>query len=203
MFTVLVPHYSEKILLSLRETVREGDQNTRLIQLEYLKQLHPVEWDNFVEDTKILVEESGFDTTPTTTATEKCACKADDLPFYCIGFKTASPESTLRMRIWASLRTQTLYWTVAGMVDYSKTIKLPAASKIPRSSKGSRLTPTRWKGNSNACRGGSSSLSSPSSTRRSERTPSPCCALTPTCKFHTWTRNPEPKEATRGFFHPH
>ena len=58
-FTVLVPHYSEKILLSLREIIREEDQNTRLTQLEYLKQLHPVEWDNFVKDTKILAEESG------------------------------------------------------------------------------------------------------------------------------------------------
>jgi 1,3-beta-glucan synthase len=123
-FTVLVPHYSEKILLSLREIIREEDQNTRLTQLEYLKQLHPVEWDNFVKDTKILAEESGFDTTPTTTATEKSARKADDLPFYCIGFKTASPEFTLRTRIWASLRAQTLYRTVSGMMNYSKAIKL-------------------------------------------------------------------------------
>lgn len=57
-FTVLVPHYSEKILLSLREIIREEDQNTRVTVLEYLKQLHPIEWDNFVKDTKILVEES-------------------------------------------------------------------------------------------------------------------------------------------------
>ena len=53
-FTVLTPHYSEKILLSLREIIREEDQNTRVTLLEYLKQLHPVEWDNFVRDTKIL-----------------------------------------------------------------------------------------------------------------------------------------------------
>ena len=123
-FTVLVPHYSEKILLSLREIIREEDQNTRLTQLEYLKQLHPVEWDNFVKDTKILAEEGGFGDTPITTATEKTSRKADDLPFYCIGFKTASPEFTLRTRIWASLRAQTLYRTVSGMMNYSKAIKL-------------------------------------------------------------------------------
>lgn len=123
-FTVLVPHYSEKILLSLREIIREEDQNTRLTQLEYLKQLHPVEWDNFVKDTKILAEESGFNSTPTTSVTEKGARKVDDLPFYCIGFKTASPEFTLRTRIWASLRAQTLYRTVSGMMNYSKAIKL-------------------------------------------------------------------------------
>lgn len=123
-FTVLVPHYSEKILLSLREIIREEDQNTRLTQLEYLKQLHPVEWDNFVKDTKILAEENGFNSTPTTTVTEKGGRKVDDLPFYCIGFKTASPEFTLRTRIWASLRAQTLYRTVSGMMNYSKAIKL-------------------------------------------------------------------------------
>jgi 1,3-beta-glucan synthase len=115
-FTVLVPHYSEKILLSLREIIREEDQNTRVTLLEYLKQLHPVEWDNFVKDTKILAEEADDGTS------EKH--KSDDLPFYCIGFKTSSPEYTLRTRIWASLRAQTLYRTVSGMMNYSKAIKL-------------------------------------------------------------------------------
>jgi 1,3-beta-glucan synthase len=114
-FTVLIPHYSEKILLSLREIIREEDQNTRVTLLEYLKQLHPVEWDNFVKDTKILAEEAEGD--------EKSS-KTDDLPFYCIGFKTSSPEYTLRTRIWASLRAQTLYRTVSGMMNYSKAIKL-------------------------------------------------------------------------------
>ena len=125
-FTVLVPHYSEKILLSLREIIREEDQNTRVTILEYLKQLHPIEWDNFVKDTKILAEESAaFDTvsSPFDSSSEKPK-KTDDLPFYCIGFKTASPEYTLRTRIWASLRAQTLYRTVSGMMNYSKAIKL-------------------------------------------------------------------------------
>ncbi|KIK59915.1 glycosyltransferase family 48 protein [Collybiopsis luxurians FD-317 M1] len=122
-FTVLVPHYSEKILLSLREIIREEDQNTRVTLLEYLKQLHPVEWDNFVKDTKILAEEIDGDTASVHGPNEKSA-KADDLPFYCIGFKTSSPEYTLRTRIWASLRAQTLYRTVSGMMNYSKAIKL-------------------------------------------------------------------------------
>ncbi|KAJ7774626.1 glycosyltransferase family 48 protein [Mycena maculata] len=121
-FTVLVPHYSEKILLSLREIIREEDQNTRVTLLEYLKQLHPVEWDNFVKDTKILAEETdAMDGTTSHNGSEK---KVDDLPFYCIGFKTSSPEYTLRTRIWASLRAQTLYRTVSGMMNYSKAIKL-------------------------------------------------------------------------------
>ena len=115
-FTVLVPHYSEKILLSLREIIREEDQNTRVTLLEYLKQLHPTEWDNFVKDTKILAEE--------VDGPDEKTSKVDDLPFYCIGFKTSSPEYTLRTRIWASLRAQTLYRTVSGMMNYSKAIKL-------------------------------------------------------------------------------
>ncbi|KAJ7449800.1 1,3-beta-glucan synthase [Mycena latifolia] len=122
-FTVLVPHYSEKILLSLREIIREEDQNTRVTLLEYLKQLHPVEWDNFVKDTKILAEETDAMDGTASNNGEKGA-KADDLPFYCIGFKTSSPEYTLRTRIWASLRAQTLYRTVSGMMNYSKAIKL-------------------------------------------------------------------------------
>ncbi|KAH9951333.1 1,3-beta-glucan synthase [Amylocystis lapponica] len=123
-FTVLVPHYSEKILLSLREIIREEDQNTRVTLLEYLKQLHPVEWDNFVKDTKILSEESGNTFDGTASTNEKSNPRTDDLPFYCIGFKTSAPEYTLRTRIWASLRAQTLYRTVSGMMNYAKAIKL-------------------------------------------------------------------------------
>ncbi|EPT03223.1 hypothetical protein FOMPIDRAFT_78799 [Fomitopsis schrenkii] len=124
-FTVLTPHYSEKILLSLREIIREEDQNTRVTLLEYLKQLHPVEWDNFVKDTKILAEESAMYNGQSPFGTdEKGQSKADDLPFYCIGFKSAAPEFTLRTRIWASLRAQTLYRTVSGMMNYAKAIKL-------------------------------------------------------------------------------
>ncbi|RUS25941.1 family 48 glycosyltransferase [Jimgerdemannia flammicorona] len=139
-FTVLVPHYSEKILLSLREIIREEDQNTRVTLLEYLKQLHPVEWDNFVKDTKILSEESSMFTGVSNgfsfggggsnnsgdpmSEKEIDKSKIDDLPFYCIGFKSSAPEYTLRTRIWASLRAQTLYRTVSGFMNYQKAIKL-------------------------------------------------------------------------------
>lgn len=125
-FTVLVPHYSEKILLSLREIIREEDQNTRVTLLEYLKQLHPVEWDNFVKDTKILAEESAFSQggSPFDNDEKAESKRTDDIPFYTVGFKSAAPEYTLRTRIWASLRAQTLYRTVSGMMNYGKAIKL-------------------------------------------------------------------------------
>ncbi|KAF3942106.1 hypothetical protein ABW19_dt0205026 [Dactylella cylindrospora] len=124
-FTVLIPHYSEKILLSLREIIREDDPYSRVTLLEYLKQLHPHEWDCFVKDTKILADE----TSQMAGADEKgekdtAKSKIDDLPFYCIGFKSAAPEYTLRTRIWASLRSQTLYRTISGFMNYSRAIKL-------------------------------------------------------------------------------
>ncbi|CAE7218516.1 unnamed protein product, partial [Rhizoctonia solani] len=127
-FTVLTPHYSEKILLSLREIIREEDQNTRVTLLEYLKQLHPIEWENFVKDTKILAEESamfnGINPFGNGSDEKGGGNKTDDLPFYAVGFKSSSPEFTLRTRIWASLRAQTLYRTVSGMMNYAKAIKL-------------------------------------------------------------------------------
>jgi 1,3-beta-glucan synthase len=56
-FTVLTPHYSEKILLSLKEIIRENDKRTRITLLEYLKKMHRDEWENFVRDSKLLAEE--------------------------------------------------------------------------------------------------------------------------------------------------
>ncbi|TGO12077.1 hypothetical protein BTUL_0095g00350 [Botrytis tulipae] len=124
-FTVMIPHYGEKILFSLREIIREDEPYSRVTMLEYLKQLHPHEWDCFVKDTKILADETSqfngdYDKDEKNTAKSKI----DDLPFYCIGFKSAAPEYTLRTRIWASLRAQTLYRTISGFMNYSRAIKL-------------------------------------------------------------------------------
>lgn len=124
-FTVLIPHYSEKILLSLREIIREDEPYSRVTLLEYLKQLHPHEWDCFVKDTKILADEtSQFNGDLEKEEKDTAKSKIDDLPFYCIGFKSSAPEYTLRTRIWASLRFQTLYRTVSGFMNYSRAIKL-------------------------------------------------------------------------------
>jgi 1,3-beta-glucan synthase len=124
-FTVLIPHYSEKILLTLREIIREDEPYSRVTLLEYLKQLHPHEWDCFVKDTKILADEtSQFNGDYKDNEKDTAKSKIDDLPFYCIGFKSAAPEYTLRTRIWASLRSQTLYRTISGFMNYSRAIKL-------------------------------------------------------------------------------
>ncbi|KAM0324528.1 hypothetical protein ACHAQA_007913 [Verticillium albo-atrum] len=124
-FSVLIPHYSEKILLSLREIIREDEPYSRVTLLEYLKQLHPHEWDCFVKDTKILADEtSQFNGELEKPEKDAAKSKIDDLPFYCIGFKSSAPEYTLRTRIWASLRSQTLYRTISGFMNYSRAIKL-------------------------------------------------------------------------------
>lgn len=124
-FTVMIPHYSEKILLSLREIIREDEPYSRVTLLEYLKQLHPHEWDCFVKDTKILADEtSQFNGENEKGEKDAAKSKIDDLPFYCIGFKSAAPEYTLRTRIWSSLRSQTLYRTISGFMNYSRAIKL-------------------------------------------------------------------------------
>ena len=49
---------------------------------------------------------------------------ADGLPFYRIEFKSSAPELTLHTRIQVSLRAQTRYRTVSGMMNYAKAIKL-------------------------------------------------------------------------------
>lgn len=119
-FSVLVPHYSEKIILSLREIIREEEQYSHVTMLEYLKQLHPLEWSCFVKDTKMLAEEFESDSASTDTGKDKL----DDLPYYSVGFKIATPEYILRTRIWASLRSQTLYRTISGFMNYARAIKL-------------------------------------------------------------------------------
>ncbi|KDQ54487.1 glycosyltransferase family 48 protein, partial [Jaapia argillacea MUCL 33604] len=92
------------------EIIREEDPTMRVTLLEHLKQLHTVEWDNFVKDTKILAEEAGMFAGPNAFGLdEKGQSKTDDLPFYCIGFKNAAPEFTLHTRIWVSLCAQTLW----------------------------------------------------------------------------------------------
>ncbi|KAH9026296.1 1,3-beta-glucan synthase component-domain-containing protein [Lactarius deliciosus] len=89
-----MPNYNEKILFSLREIIKESDINTRVTLLEYPKQLHGLEWENFVRDTKILAQESEM---------YDGALRAAP--------KAPAPEFTLRMRIWASLHFQTPYRT--------------------------------------------------------------------------------------------
>lgn len=120
-FSVLIPHYSERIMLALKEIIREEEKYSNVTLLEYLKLLHPLEWSCFVKDTKLLAEE--FATDSASSANSMVDTK-QDFPYYSVGYKVATPEYITRTRIWASLRAQTLYRTVAGFMNYSRAIKL-------------------------------------------------------------------------------
>lgn len=223
-FTVLTPHYSEKILLPLHEILHHKSENptglsvpsdssgsspSRFTLLDYLKEVFPDEWRNFVEDSKVMAAEHehqdlqgmiplvggdrGFTTTPrrawkdltpppqipirtrsrsngsemggnggtSTPGTmhslasgpgeegmnpclslphtdsvsstlsftsspghneEMCRAKAGAFEAY--GYHRATPEFTMRTRIWASVRSQTLYRTVSGFMNYSRALSL-------------------------------------------------------------------------------
>jgi len=129
-FTVLTPHYGERILLPLREIIREHDATSSVTLLEYLKSLHPYEWENFVKDTKIYDQEtspkSGKES-PSDDPFEDAEWntqRLEDIPIYAVGFKNATPDAVLRTRIWASLRSQTLYRTISGFMNYPKALRV-------------------------------------------------------------------------------
>nr|ABX80513.1 putative beta-1,3-glucan synthase catalytic subunit 3 [Candida parapsilosis] len=123
-FTVLIPHYSEKILLGLKDLIKE-QSFSKLTLLEYLKQLHSKEWSSFVKDSKMIqsLDDDDDDNDEGLNEYEKFK-QNEDLPYYCIGFKDSAPENTLRTRIWAALRCQTLYRTVSGFMNYEVALKI-------------------------------------------------------------------------------
>ncbi|KAI5966138.1 uncharacterized protein KGF55_000447 [Candida pseudojiufengensis] len=111
-FTVLIPHYSEQILIGLKDLIKEQNYS-KLSLLDYLKQLHPNEWKSFVQDSKMIYNLDKLEEEMN-----------EDLPYYCIGFKDSSPDNILRTRIWAALRCQTLYRTVSGFMNYETALKI-------------------------------------------------------------------------------
>lgn len=114
-FSVLIPHYSEKIILLLKEVIQEEDKHTHITLLEYLKLLYPLEWRNFVSDTVMMAQEDAEST--------YVGDKEDNL-YSAVGFKDATPIYIMRTRIWALLRSQTLYRTVFGFMNYLRAIKM-------------------------------------------------------------------------------
>ncbi|ODV76843.1 glycosyltransferase family 48 protein [Suhomyces tanzawaensis NRRL Y-17324] len=139
-FTVLVPHYSERIILGLKETIKEN-KNAKVSLLDYLKELNHNDWESFVRDAKTLllinnnpdksneIDDIADIIEARTTANVKqdpsnlIKNQINDLPFYSIGFKESNPDFTLRTRLWASLRYQTLYRTISGFMNYETAIE--------------------------------------------------------------------------------
>lgn len=113
-FSVLIPHYSEKIILLLKEITQEEDKNTHVTLLEYLKLLYPLEWDNFIQDSLKMVEDE----------CDSEEHEQNELLLQPVGFKNASPPYVLRTRVWALLRAQTLCRTIFGFKHYHLAIKM-------------------------------------------------------------------------------
>lgn len=140
-FTVLVPHYSEKIFLTLRETIRQDNESSTVTILEYLQRLHPTEWDCFVKKSRGLAtqyrehivsnktaksesEESVPSDIPFTLIGSDLESEKFDIPFKKLGFVTSLPVETNRVRMWGSSHTQTLYRTINGFMKYATAIKV-------------------------------------------------------------------------------
>jgi 1,3-beta-glucan synthase len=119
-FTVLIPHYNERIMLGIREVIRGENDNSKLSILEYLKRLHPKEWECFVAEAKRNVDLQFF----SGENNKEPKRVFSDLPYYCIGFQSSEPQDINRTRVWASLRAQTLYRTISGFMNYSRAVKL-------------------------------------------------------------------------------
>lgn len=111
-FTVLVPHYGERIILLLQEIDKGEEQVPSISIIEYLKQLYPSEWNSFQHDSRLLEKGS--------SAESKRSPNAEPSREY----ESPDPEEIMRTRIWASLRTQTLYRTISGFMNYSRAIKV-------------------------------------------------------------------------------
>lgn len=118
-FTVLIPHYSENILLSIEDIIKRSP-HTQLTLLEYLKATLKTEWTNFVWNSRVIEKP-----TKLSIASPSLFNETKDLyrlPYEYYGFRTSDLEGTLRTRIWASLHSQTLYRTISGFMNYRQAL---------------------------------------------------------------------------------
>ncbi|GJW18744.1 callose synthase 5 [Tanacetum coccineum] len=94
--TVMTPYYNEETLYSKSDLDMENEDGISIMY--YLQKIFPDEWENFKE---------------------RVNCKEDSEIF-------ESDERVLHLRHWVSLRGQTLYRTVRGMMYYRRALKLQA-----------------------------------------------------------------------------
>ena len=124
-FSVLIPHYKEKIMLSLKDIIKAETDNSSITLLEYLKLIYPTEWDSFIEETNKLMDsvEAGVSDESNTASADReeeekqtdvsdneevarnitmnlCKSKNEGVNlFKFTGFKLEVPEQTIRTRI--------------------------------------------------------------------------------------------------------
>ena len=111
-FTCITPHYAEPIIYS-EEQMLGDDSGPFNTLLEYLKAMHPVEWDFFCSSQADLVRErTGDCTTEEWENIQK------------VGFSSEGQKhEIMQSRLWASSRAQTVFRTVRGMMLYEKALK--------------------------------------------------------------------------------
>ncbi|CAN8244009.1 unnamed protein product [Cochlearia groenlandica] len=95
-FSVLTPYYSEETVYSKNDLEMENEDGVSVIY--YLQKIFPDEWTNFLERID-------------------CKDKTSEL---------GSDKNVLQIRHWVSLRGQTLFRTVRGMMYYRRALKLQA-----------------------------------------------------------------------------
>lgn len=100
-FSVLTPYYAEDTIYSKDHINMDNEDGVSI--LFYLQKIYPDEWENFLERLK---------------------CTKESEEWKGQGFWT--DEKELELRLWASMRGQTLYRTVKGMMYYWRALKLQA-----------------------------------------------------------------------------
>ncbi|KAL1224859.1 Callose synthase 5 [Cardamine amara subsp. amara] len=95
-FSVLTPYYSEETVYSKNDLEMENEDGVSVVF--YLQKIFPDEWTNFLE---------------------RLGCKDETSVL-------ESEENILQLRHWVSLRGQTLFRTVRGMMYYRRALKLQA-----------------------------------------------------------------------------
>ncbi|XP_068645658.1 callose synthase 5 [Aristolochia californica] len=95
-FSVMTPYYSEETVFSKGDLELENEDGVSIIF--YLQKIFPDEWSNFME---------------------RLNCKGDSMSEI-----LENEENVLLLRHWASLRGQTLFRTVRGMMYYRRALKL-------------------------------------------------------------------------------
>ncbi|KAF2284431.1 hypothetical protein GH714_021804 [Hevea brasiliensis] len=101
-FSVMTPYYSEETIYSKSDLEMENEDGVSIIY--YLQKIYPDEWNNFME---------------------RLNCKKESEIW-------ENEENILLLRHWASLRGQTLFRTVRGMMYYRRALKLQAFLDMAR-----------------------------------------------------------------------
>lgn len=147
-FTVMIPHYKEKILLTQKDILREEDDSAKISLLEYLRVLHKKEWKCCYERSTTRVGRDSGEVfmgarlhlgSPLSLSEPSPDIHIGIVRQY-VGYVHCTSENLSRTKRWASRRAQTLYRTIAGFSNYSAAINLMYESETSDTGDDSDLT---------------------------------------------------------------